>query len=480
MGALTELFDLVSLGKKVGKDLAKNPDDYKAVSSLFTKAKSISAQASKYVMEYPVATSTTITEYKTALSIAKQIEFDCARFIILASGLNPVVRQGAGDTIEAHISNLVSSYESYSGLKVAIAPATEEDIRNGEEYMLKYYNTKEYKTIKNSSPYSKEAYVNGVNPSIIPNTENTIGTTFEEYVAVIDRFFMDAIHTSTGSRNKLPVEDVIGLPPSSRPDDPAYAKAVAYYNNAFDSNLSTTVAKGELDNNLNRLGKTGPTIINLKLFIMDANGADREVTFPLAIKASLQYVDAIDIQSMLRQVNTPGKKLFEFIKLTTGQTSFFKDFILALDSAKSDVERERTIGATPFFRRLMSNKSRYRFKTVANVIPGLKNFVTKKKQSDLPMCTIVIDESELRPIGLRLTECLKNRAKYIDPILDTYMLLGFGIVDGDNEVVYFFYAGESRYITANISELGTGSGGGNDSSAMAQALAGMTKMMNRH
>ena len=95
------------------------------------------------------------------------------------------------------------------------------------------------------------------------------------------------------------------------------------------------------------------------------------------------------------------------------------------------------------------------------------------------MCTIVIDESELRPIGLRLTECLKNRAKYIDPILDTYMLLGFGIVDADNGVVYFFYAGESRYITASISELGNGSGG-NDSTAMAQALAGMTKMMNRH
>ena len=96
------------------------------------------------------------------------------------------------------------------------------------------------------------------------------------------------------------------------------------------------------------------------------------------------------------------------------------------------------------------------------------------------MCTIVIDESELRPIGLRLTECLKNRAKYIDPILDTYMLLGFGIVDRDNEVVYFFYAGESTYITASISDLGVASGSVKDSTAMAQALAGMTKMMNRH
>lgn len=480
MGALTELFDLVTLGKRVGKDLAKNPDDYKAVSSLFTKAKSISAQASKYVMEYPVATSTTITEYKTALSIAKQIEFDCARFIILASGLNPVVRQGAGDTIEAHISNLVSSYESYSGLKVAIAPATEEDIRNGEEYMLKYYNTKEYKTIKNSSPYSKEAFRNTACPAIMPNTENVVGTTFEDYATVIDQFLQEMVQSGRGSRNKLPIEDIIGFPPSSNPDDPEYAKAVAYYNNAFETNVSTTIGSSELDFKLNKLSKIGPTIINLRLFIMDANGADREVTFPLAIKASLQYVDAIDIQSMLKQVNTPGKKLFEFIKLTTGQTSFFKDFILALDSAKGDVERERTIGATPFFRRLMSNKSRYRFKTVANVIPGLKNFVTKKKQSDLPMCTIVIDESELRPIGLRLTECLKNRAKYIDPILDTYMLLGFGIVDRDNEVVYFFYAGESNYITASISDLGAASGSVKDSTAMAQALAGMTKMMNRH
>ena len=46
MGALTELLDLVSLGKSTKNQLMKNPDDYKAVSSLFTKAKSISAQAS--------------------------------------------------------------------------------------------------------------------------------------------------------------------------------------------------------------------------------------------------------------------------------------------------------------------------------------------------------------------------------------------------------------------------------------------------
>jgi hypothetical protein len=476
MGALTELLDLVSLGKSTKNQLMKNPDDYKAVSSLFTKAKSISAQASKYVMEYPVAVSTTITEYDTALSIAKQVEFDCARFIILASGLNPVVRQGAGDTIEAHINKLMSSYESYSGLKVGIRPATEEDIRNGEEYMAKYYSTKEYKTMKNQSSFSREA--NSCAYNFVPGQEADPNAKFADYVEFINEWLYNNHHDVNGGVYP-PFDQIVGLPPSSSSAKIEYDKALQYYNNKKEV-IGMSAGSAAVSDITKGLGKIGPTIINLKLFIMDANGADREVTFPLAIKASLQYVDAIDIQSMLKQVQTPGKKLFEFIKLTTGQTSFFKDFIFALDSAKGDVERERTIGSTPFFRRLMSNKSKYRFKTVANVIPGLNRLVSKKQQSDLPMCTIVVDESELRPIGLRLSECLKNRAKYIDPILDTYMLLGFGIVDADNEVVHFFYAGENTNITAKISDLAGGKGSADATTAMSQALASMTKMMARH
>ena len=88
MGAINELFNIVGLAREADKQIKANPDKLQPVAALFSKAKSISAQANKYVMEYPVACSTTISDFNVALAICKQVEFDCARFIILASGLN--------------------------------------------------------------------------------------------------------------------------------------------------------------------------------------------------------------------------------------------------------------------------------------------------------------------------------------------------------------------------------------------------------
>ena len=235
-----------------------------------------------------------------------------------------------------------------------------------------------------------------------------------------------------------------------------------------------------LDEINNKLGKCAPTIVNIKMYVQAGDGTDRQVDFPLAVKATLQYVDAIDINEMLSQVDSKAKKLFKLIQLTSGEIKFFKDFLFALDSVKSDVDRERVVGNTPFFRRLMSNKSKYRFKTVANFIPFIKNFVASKTQSDMPMCTIIIDESELRGLKLRLSDCLKNRQKYIDPMLDTYMLLGLGIVDSDNGVIHFFYSGEDYPVTCDIDKVGSNSKDKDISSDLSKALANMSRLVTKH
>lgn len=461
MGAISELLDIVGLAKKANKELKANPNDIKAVSSLFTKAKSIASQASKYVMEYPVAVSSRITDYKTAIAITKQVEFDCARFIILASGLDPVIKLGSGDTIEAHMNQLVSSYESYSGFKVSLKPASEDTINDAklylnecskEEYQIFNTNTETTRSDFSSEEVKKVDIVDGDDGEFIDlDHVKTNPNSKDEYLGKARNFLKDVKYINTSD---TPIEDIIGI----RPDDLEPEKQ-AEWDKAKDmleksktlSNIKYNHAKR---NDFAKLGSLGPTVINIDLIIVDGNGMERSFILPLAIKATLQFVDEIDINSMLKQVNTPGKKFLDFIKLTTGQTNFFKDFLFALDSAKSDVERERTIGNTPFFRRLMNNKSKYRLKTVSQFIPILKNVVAKKQQKDLPMCTMVIDESELRALNIRLNDALNNRGKYIDTIIDTYMLLGFAIVDKDNEVIHFFYSGESNPITVNIEEIG--------------------------
>lgn len=417
MGMINELFNVVSLSKDAQKKLKMNPNDIGALSAAFGKAKSISSRANKYIMEYPVACTTLISNYDTALAISKQIEFDCARFIILSAGLNPVVKTGVGDTIEAHISELMSSYESYSGIKVAIAPASKEYLDAGREYVNNILSNEEYNSFNKTSEIAKPIFA-----------------------------------TEVVQQN---VDD----------DD----KPRMSYTKETNPNIGI----------VSKLGKVSPTIITLKLIITDGL-TSRDLEIPLAIKASLQFVDTKNIKDILLGVNIKGHKLLNFIKMTTGQISFFKDWLLAIDSAKKDTEREATIGNTPFFRRLLNNKAKYRIKSISQVIPFLKNIIGKKVQTDLPMCTLVVDETEFsETTRIGLSNCLSNRQKYVDPFLDEYMLLGLGIIDNTNDVLHLFYSGESDHISIKISDLANGSGKGDISSSLASAVANMSKLITK-
>lgn len=421
MGMINELFNVVSLSKDAQKKLKMNPNDIGALSAAFGKAKSISSRANKYIMEYPVACTTLISNYDTALAISKQIEFDCARFIILSAGLNPVVKTGSGDTIEAHISELMSSYESYSGIKVAIAPASKEYLDAGREYVNNILSNEEYNSFNKTSEIAKPIFA-----------------------------------TEVVQQN---VDDVDGN------DD----KPRMTYSKETNPNIGI----------VSKLGKVSPTIITLKLIITDGL-TSRDLEIPLAIKASLQFVDTKNIKDILLGVNIKGHKLLNFIKMTTGQISFFKDWLLAIDSAKKDTEREATIGNTPFFRRLLNNKAKYRIKSISQVIPFLKNIIGKKVQTDLPMCTLIVDETEFsETTRIGLSNCLSNRQKYVDPFLDEYMLLGLGIIDNTNDVLHLFYSGESDHISIKISDLANGSGKGDISSSLASAVANMSKLITK-
>lgn len=426
MGMINELFDVVSSARNAQNALVKDPNDIGALSAAFGKAKSISSRANKYVMEYPVACTTIISNYDTALAISKQIEFDCARFIILSAGLNPVVKAGAGDTIEAHISELMSSYESYSGIKVAIAPASKEYLDAGREYVNNILSNEEYNSFNKTSEIAKPIFATEAVQQDIDNDD--------DYVT---------------SNNKN--EPRTTYPKETNP------------------NIGIS----------SKLGKVAPTIITLKLIITDGL-TSRDLEIPLAIKASLQFVDTKYVKDILLGVNIKGHKLLNFIKMTTGQISFFKDWLLAIDSAKKDTEREANIGNTPFFRRLLNNKAKYRIKSISQVIPFLKNVIGKKVQTDLPMCTLIVDETEFsETTRIGLSNCISNRQKYVDPFLDEYMLLGLGIIDNTNDVLHLFYSGEPTHISIKISDLANGSGRGDISSSLASAVSNMSKLITK-
>lgn len=468
---LSELLDMGALVGKAAGAAGISEGDIKALSGMYGKAKAISAKASKYVLQYPVACTDAITDYKTGLAIAKQVEFDCARFYILASGLDQVIDSKNKDTISAHLNNLVTASESYrrkTGFNVKITEATEDDIAQAAEAYSLYNVTYQI---------SKPSRLGRTFHRSLEDVDTTVSIddVIDPNTGVIVKGKIDAAKTLNDNLGTITQNQKINMDLERNELEKqrmqAEKDALGQGGVQFDSRA------------FEKLGKAGPTVINVE-FILNDVGGQRTIRIPLAFKSDLQFIPQSDIQDLLKSVNTPGKSLRDFIKITTGQTSFLKDFLLGITEAKRDVDKEKKIGRIPIFRRLMEAKSRYRIKSIFEWIPivgnSLKNLIAGKNQKDLPMCTVVVTERDFEVgTGIPLNKALSGN-KIIQYILDTYMLLGFAIVDELNDVGYFFYSGEEGYYTIKLSDMGTNTKDGNITDKLTDVLSQMSKKMTRY
>ena len=457
MGNLSSLIDITGILKnEVSKRDPSGGSYTKTIGEVYSKAKSISERASKYILQYPVAVSGSITDIKTALAIAKQVEFDCARFYILASGLQPVIDYGKGDTIQAHLDALQTGAESL-GYPCKITRATDEDIRRSIENLS--YIDKPYELFGRESLLAKNVYSQEIKIDDDVEVEQAEANNDESNNAVVDEGSL------TGTTTQAPSEDN-----NENPDNGKQPTAFMTPNG---------VSKKDLE----ALGKAAPTVFTLEFIIHDIAGG-RTIKVPMAIKSDLQFINREEIKRLVTEVNSPGSWLHTLIKLTSGEINFLKDWVLAAERAKKDVEAERVLGNAPISRRLIDARNRYRVKSSANAITKLinkcKDFIAKKNYKDLPMITVVMTEQDFEEAsGVRVNRVLNGSSKLVEQVIDTYMLLGFGIVDEMKDVAYFFYAGEEGYSTIKLSEMGSNGSDKNVGEKLTDVLAAMSRLITK-
>ena len=457
MGNLSSLIDITGILKnEVSKRDPSGGSYTKTIGEAYSKAKSISERASKYILQYPVAVSGSITDIKTALAIAKQVEFDCARFYILASGLQPVIDYGKGDTIQAHLDALQTGAESL-GYPCKITRATDEDIRRSIENLS--YIDKPYELFGRESLLAKNVYSQEIKIDDDVEVEQAEANNDESNNAVVDEGSL------TGTTTQAPSEDN-----NENPDNGKQPTAFMTPNG---------VSKKDLE----ALGKAAPTVFTLEFIIHDIAGG-RTIKVPMAIKSDLQFINREEIKRLVTEVNSPGSWLHTLIKLTSGEINFLKDWVLAAERAKKDVEAERVLGNAPISRRLIDARNRYRVKSSANAITKLinkcKDFIAKKNYKDLPMITVVMTEQDFEEAsGVRVNRVLNGSSKLVEQVIDTYMLLGFGIVDEMKDVAYFFYAGEEGYSTIKLSEMGSNGSDKNVGEKLTDVLAAMSRLITK-
>lgn len=443
MASITDLIDFGNLAREVGKNAGQGIQDMQKAAQLFRKAKAISATANKYVVKYPVLVSTRISDVKTAVAITKQIELECARFIILAAGMRPLLGD-AKNQIGIQLNSIFTE-ESFKNLKMTIEPASDEEFYSAENYLQSIENVVRKDPFKKHTSFIRSQEMQGVDTTTNPGDPELPKDADKDIPKDSAGNFI--INGKKYDPNKKEDWDFIQKELNKKKKD--------YIDPVEDGTRYHEI--------LSKLTKEGPTIVKLTFKL--ENGAD--VSIPLAVKATLVYVDSSDCVDVLNRSRTFSSGLKTALKIISGEICF-TDWLFNLKEAQKDVERERNLGSIPWYRRLLSGKNKYRTKNLMQVLGVQSDFIKGKTKEDMPMCTIVVTEDELFQCGYRISKLMQDR-KIVTSIMDEYMLLCFGIVDTTNDMVYFFFSGEDDYRAIDINKVGS-SGGSNSGDAVAAKL----------
>ena len=173
------------------------------------------------------------------------------------------------------------------------------------------------------------------------------------------------------------------------------------------------------DSDAKKANEMVPTTLALKVHVQDKGGAIRQtINILIGVKAVLHPVSSNEV---INNLSGERGKFFDFIRWTSGEISFFKDFLFAVDDIKRDVVN-KSRGGSGWFSVLKRTQAR------SNI---LKRF---KGKGYMPNATLIVTLDELQYLksktGMDLTQedAVKN-------LMNRYFLLGFIIVDSATESI---------------------------------------------
>lgn len=193
-----------------------------------------------------------------------------------------------------------------------------------------------------------------------------------------------------------------------------------------------------LDNDVKKYNELVPSMIIVRYNVAnpsDKYGAAIESEFIAGVKTRLVPVSSEEIIDRINVIfgNRPSR--LNWIRATTGEISFMKDFVMAIDQAKIDAKRDSKLSKTsPIWRSLQyrANKS--------NI-----NRLRKNKANDAgAITTLVITQDEVDYIKQNFNVDLSNPAK-ANYLMSQYNFMGIVIVDETFEVARFLFDGNDHY-----------------------------------
>lgn len=360
----------------------------------YNSYKSIAAGSDKLTLVFPVFTSSSVS-IDSAMIISKAIERKCATMMqMLFSAINISDAKDAFEYINKFHGNLQSSDITVDNFIDTIDKYAAEHESANIIIKPEVYN-KVKEDLKNIN-YVLPTDINeaSLNDYVVQNRYGEI--ILSEAKATTDDLKRAEIRSNSRKQN------------------------AEYYNKQL---IATDV---------NKANELVPTMMMVR-FINPDSGV--ESVSVVGIKAKLYIIDSNDIIDRLMLKNKDNDGLTKFIRATTREISFWKDFVFAIDKAKIDALSSGRHGSSSKIWKILERRAK---------IGNLKRFFGMNNDA-AAISTLVISKEDVESLKKEY-DIDVEKANIIRPIMESYSLMGFVIVDESIEAAKFIFdTGDDNY-----------------------------------
>lgn len=172
-----------------------------------------------------------------------------------------------------------------------------------------------------------------------------------------------------------------------------------------------------IDTDVKKANEMIPTLMNVTFTqIIDKTPVLSSIV--IGVKAKMIPLDSMDIMNRIINKNKDNNFFIKFFRSTTREISFVKDFVLAIDKAKSDALSFSTKGRSNKIWKILEKRAS---KSKASRIVNTNN-------SAMAISTLVITSEEAEALK-KMNGIDVYNPKTAGSIMESYNLLAFGIVD---------------------------------------------------
>lgn len=212
---------------------------------------------------------------------------------------------------------------------------------------------------------------------------------------------------------------------------------------------TTFLTRQLLDNDVKKCNELVPSLMIVKFNSKVGDGTVVTNQFVAGVKARLIPVDSYDIIERINSKNKDRAGLLNFIRATTKEISFVKDYLLAIDKAKIDAKNNSIRNRSGrIWKTLEKRSTRSVFKRL-----------TGRGNDAACITTLVISQQVANTLKKEYNVNIAD-VKTASSIMDAYNLLCVVIVDESTEVARFLFDGDSYYEDLSFNSLERESGDG--------------------